>query len=145
VVAPTQKLTIRYYLWTEAGPFRLPDRLHRDLINHRVKLRQFAGSMQKLVELVIRSGEIQSATARGVVYAFDKDGYLDLRGVAQHATPSTPRFADNDAVKDLSPTISKRRFQAEYTWRPGKTVLDRIRSDMHDAGAIPVFRITKKL
>jgi hypothetical protein len=144
VLAPSPKLSIRYYLWTDEGPFRFPDRLHHQLIEGRVQLPQFAGTRQKFVEVLSPKSEVLHTTVRGIIYAFDKNGFLDLGGLRQ-AMPTIPRFLGENGITDLSPALKKRRFGAEHTWLPDVGVLDRIKSDL-DFGVlkkIPTFRAVK--
>jgi hypothetical protein len=42
VLAQRQQLLVRYYLWTADGPWRLPNRLHYDLIDRKAALPHYA-------------------------------------------------------------------------------------------------------
>ena len=53
-MAVRNAITIRYYLWADDGPWRLPVRLHQDLIAKKVALPQYAGTKQKILEVFAR-------------------------------------------------------------------------------------------
>jgi hypothetical protein len=53
-MAARSVITIRYYLWADDGPWRLPVRLHQDLIAKKVALPQYAGTKQKILEVFAR-------------------------------------------------------------------------------------------
>ena len=54
VLAQKQQLLVRYYLWAADGPWRLPSRLHYDLMDRKVALPQYAGTKQKVLEVFAR-------------------------------------------------------------------------------------------
>ena len=53
-MAQKQRLVVRYYLWANDGPWRLPVRLHQDLIDRKVAFPQYAGTKQKILEVFVR-------------------------------------------------------------------------------------------
>ena len=53
-MAARTAISIRYYLWADDGPWRLPVRLHQDLIAKKVALPQYAGTKQKILEVFAR-------------------------------------------------------------------------------------------
>jgi hypothetical protein len=84
VLAKTQtqgpvRISVRYYLWSADGPWRIPDRLHRDLIDRKLALPQYATSKQKVLEVFARriGADTYSLRGRGSIYAFDEKGYLE--------------------------------------------------------------------
>ena len=54
MLAQKQQLLVRYYLWAADGPWRLPSRLHYDLMDRKVALPQYAGTKQKVLEVFAR-------------------------------------------------------------------------------------------
>ena len=78
MLAQKQQLLVPYYLCTADGPWRLPNKLHRDLLERQVALPQFAGTKQKLLEVFARRiGEnTYSLRGQGTIFAFDEKGYL---------------------------------------------------------------------
>ena len=54
MLAQKQQLLVRYYLWATDGPWRLPSRLHYDLMDRKVALPQYAGTKQKVLEVFAR-------------------------------------------------------------------------------------------
>ena len=76
-MAARSAISIRYYLWADDGPWRLPVRLHQDLIARKVALPQYAGTKQKVLEVFARGTETYSFEGRGSIYTFDDKGYLN--------------------------------------------------------------------
>jgi hypothetical protein len=78
VLAQKQQLLVRYYLWAADGPWRLPNQLHRDLIDREVALPQFADTKQKVLEVLSRRIGVDAYALRGhgIIFAFEENGYL---------------------------------------------------------------------
>ena len=74
-------ISVRYYLWSVDGPWRIPNRLHHDLIDRKVALPQYATSKQKVLEVLARriSAGTYSLRGRGSIYSFDEKGYPGTR------------------------------------------------------------------
>jgi hypothetical protein len=72
VLAQKQQLLVRYYLWAADGPWRLPSRLHYDLIDRKVALPQYAGTKQKVLEVFARriGVDMYSLQGRGTIFSF---------------------------------------------------------------------------
>jgi hypothetical protein len=82
------RISVRYYLCSAEGLQRITQRLHRDLIEGDAALPQFAGTKQKILEVLVKpvTSTSSSLTARGVVYPFDGRGFLDVRSLAQEGS-----------------------------------------------------------
>ena len=63
MLAQKQQLLVRYYLWATDGPWRLPSRLHYDLIDRKVALAQYAATKQKVLEVFARRIGVDTAIA----------------------------------------------------------------------------------
>ena len=127
------RISVRYYLWSAEGPQRITQRLHRELFERDVAMPQFAGTKQKVLEVFVQrvTKMHYSISARGVVYPFDADGFLDVKTLALEGSLEISRFRSAQAnVLDLNPSIKRRRFQEQYTWKPSKTMLDDVWSDI---------------
>jgi hypothetical protein len=48
-----RRFSIRYYLCTDEGPFRVQLRLFRGLVSGEIRLSQFANSLQHFVEALV--------------------------------------------------------------------------------------------
>jgi hypothetical protein len=72
------RISVRYYLWSADGPWRIPNRLHHDLIDRKPALPQYAASKQKVLEIFARriSASSYSLRGRGSIFSFDENGYL---------------------------------------------------------------------
>ena len=128
-----RRISVRYYLWSSEGLLRITARLHRDLVERDLALPQYAGTKQKVLEVFVqRLTKMDfSISARGVVYPFDVNGVLNVKMLALEGSLEISRFRPAQAnVVDLNPSIKRRRFQEQYTWKPSKTKLDDIWSDI---------------
>jgi hypothetical protein len=132
------RFSVRYYLWSAEGLQRITRRLHSDLFDRSVTLPQYAGTKQKIVEVFIQrlTSMDYSISARGVVYPFDAKGFLDIKALALEGSREISRFRSAETnILDLSPSLKRRRFQEQYTWKPSKTMLDDVWSDIEPARA----------
>jgi len=127
------RINVRYYLWSAEGLQRITQRFHRNLFDRTVALPQYARTKQKIVEVLIQrlTSRDYSISARGVVYPFDAKGFLDVKAFALEGSLELSRFRSKETnILDLRPSIKRRRFQEQYTWKPSKTMLDDIWSDI---------------
>ena len=127
------RISVRYYVCSSGGLQRITQRLHRDLFDRAVALPQYAGSKQKVLEVLIKrlTGTHYSITARGIVYPFDAGGFLDMKAKAGKGPIEISRFRSAQTnVVDLNPSIKRRRFRQEYTWEPSKKMLDAVWADV---------------
>jgi hypothetical protein len=127
------RISIRYYLWSAEGLQRITQRFHRNLFERTVALPQYAGTKQKIVEAFIQrlTSRDYSISARGIVYPFDAKGFLDIKALALEGSLELSRFRSTETnIFDLRPSIKRRRFQEQYTWKPSKTMLDDVWSDI---------------
>ena len=137
-MAAPSAISIRYYLWADDGPWRLPVRLHQDLIARKLALPQYAGTKQKILEVFARrvTRDTYSLKGRGNVLSFDEEGYLDLSAyieatsmVAEGAEPK--RVARN--VFDVQPALKYQRFAREHLWKPTASMLRVVQTDFQKA------------
>ena len=125
--------SVRYYLWSADGLQRITARLHRDLVERDVALPQYAGTKQKVLEVFVKrlTSTDFSISARGVVYPFDEVGLLASGTSLPSVLSEISRFKSHQRnVVDLGPLIKRRRFREEYTWKPSKSMLDYVWSDI---------------
>jgi hypothetical protein len=78
-MAARSTISIRYYLWADDGPWRLPVRLHQDLIARKVALPQYAGTKQKILEVFARwiTRDTYSLKGQGGICTFDAAGFME--------------------------------------------------------------------
>jgi hypothetical protein len=140
------RISVRYYLWSAEGLRRITRRLHSDLFDRSVALPQYSGTKQKLLEVFVQrlTSTDYSISARGIVYPFDAKGFLDTKALALEGSREISRFRSVETnIFDLNPSLKRRRFQKQYTWKPSKTVLDDVWSDIEPGRAkkrrLPVF------
>ena len=136
--------SIRYYLCTDEGPFRVPLRLFRGLVSGETRLPQFANSLQHVVEALIetdRKGGKKTRT-RSTSTRFDAEGKVDLLQAAEIVAvllegSQSKRIADN--VLDIGPTIRARRSERETLWRAPPSILRLVRADIEGKKKLPML------
>lgn len=133
-MAARSAITIRYYLWDDDGPWRLPVRLHQDLIERKVALPQYAGTKQKVLEVFARwiTRDTFSLKGRGGICTFDADGFLE-RDPAEELVGwvverAQQKLAGGNVVS-IEPTLSERRYKREHLWKPTASMLRLIEAD----------------
>jgi hypothetical protein len=132
------RISVRYYLWSAEGPQRITELLHRQLFERVVAMPQFAGTKQRVLEVFVQrlTKAHYTISARGIVYPFDDNGFLDVKTLALEGSLEITRLRSPEAkVVDLNPSIKRRRFQEKYTWKPSKTMLDDVWRDIEPRGA----------
>jgi hypothetical protein len=134
VLAQKQQLLVRYYLWATDGPWRLPSRLHYDLIDCKVALPEYAGTKQKVLEVFGRriGVDTYSLQGRGTIFSFDERGYL-IRMPAEEVMGLIVERARQkfrgDNVESIEPTLRERRLRKEHHWQPTRSMLHLVRGD----------------
>lgn len=142
------RISVRYYLWSSEGLLRITARLHRDLVERALALPQYAGTKQKVLEVFVQplTEMDYSIRARGVVYPFDSKGFLASGTYLPDILANMSRFKSHQRnIVDLSPLIRRRNFRDKYTWKPSKSILDEVWSDIEPRRAkkqlrLPVLR-----
>jgi hypothetical protein len=134
VLAQKQQLLVRYYLWAAAGPWRLPNQLHQDLIDRKVALPQFAGTKQKVLEVFARRLGVDTYSLRGqgTFFVFDENGYLKRMPAEEVmgfiVERARQKLRDGNVVS-IEPTLRERRLKKEHHWQPTRSMLHLVRSD----------------
>ena len=139
-----RRLSIRYYLCTDEGPFRVPLRLFRGLVSGEIRLPQLANSLQHFVEALVEEDVKKGKTinTRSTSTRFDAYGKVDLRhaveAIAVLAEGSQPKHLA-EKVLDVGPTIRARRLEREAAWRAPSSVLRLIRADIEGKKKLLTF------
>jgi hypothetical protein len=141
-----RRLSMRYYVCTDTGPVRLPPRLCRDLADRVIALPQFAGSIQRGVEVLIetKAGKIQNIEVRPTHSRFDENGKIDLRDAAEAMAiilaGSAPKQIGENVV-DIRPTLSSRKRARETKWRISASLKRLILADVKGEAKLPVLSV----
>jgi hypothetical protein len=135
--------SIRYYLCTAEGTFRVPLRLFRGLVSGEIRVPQFANSLQYFVEVLVEEvNKRKTINARSTSTRFDAHGKVDLHHVVEAiavlAEGSQPKHVF-EKVLDVGPTIRARRLEREAAWRAPSSVLRLIRADIEGKKKLPTF------
>jgi hypothetical protein len=134
VLAQKQQLLVRYYLWAADGPWRLPNRLHYDLMDRKVALPQYAGTKQKVLEVFARRIGVGTYSLRGqgTFFVFDENGYLKRMPAEEVmgfiVERARQKLRDGNVVS-IEPTLRERKFKKEHHWQPTRSMLHLVRSD----------------
>ena len=143
-MAARNTISIRYYLWADDGPWRLASRLHQDLIARKVALPQYAGTKQKMLEVMansITSNQV-SLKGRGSIGTFDSDGFLEPSGAEELVGLMVDRLTrklEGGNVVSIEPALRKRSFKREHLWKPTKAMLGLVETDFCK-GRLPAGR-----
>jgi hypothetical protein len=133
-MAARSAITIRYYLWADDGPWRLPVQLHQDLFDRKVALPQYAGTKQKILEVFARwiTSDTYSLKGRGSIDTFDADGFME-RDRAEELVGWVVERAQQKLtggnVVNIEPTLRERRYKREHLWKPTASMLRLIEAD----------------
>lgn len=132
------RMNIRYYIWHDGNLLRLPNKLHHQLVDRERSIVQLADRRVKGIEAFISflTTTVFRLTARGIIFNFDADGFLNSRPLIEaalegHGVP--PRFNDNDVV-DLQPALRKKRLLSTYSWNIPSELLHKIKIDVMPGG-----------
>lgn len=144
MTAPSSNLSIRYYLWADDGPWRLPSRLHQDVIARKVALPQYAGTKQRVLEVAASSISIDqvSLNGRGHIGNFDADGFLEPSGTEELVglvVDNLTQKLNGGNVVSIEPALRERFFKREHLWKPTKAMLRLVEADFCK-GALPAGR-----
>jgi len=151
-MAQKQKLLVRYYLWADDGPWRLPDGLRQDLVERKVALPQYAGTKQKILEVLALfiTRDTFSLKGRGNICAFDANGFME-RDRAEDLMGWVVKRAQQKLlggnVVNIEPTLSERRYEREHLWKPTVPMLRLIEPEFQKvspANGIRRIRILKR-
>ncbi len=141
-MAQKQRLVVRYYLWANDGPWRLPVRLHQDLIDRKVAFPQYAGTKQKILEVFARwiTSDTYSLKGRGSIDTFDADGFMErdraeelvgwvVERAHQKLTGGNAVNLTGGNVVNIEPALRERRYKREHLWKPTASMLRLIETD----------------
>ena len=128
------RISVRYYLWSADGPWRIPNRLHHDLIDRKLALPQYAASKRKVLEVFARriSPSTYSLRGRGSIFSFDENGYLKripAEEVMGFLVQRARQKLRDDKVVSIEPALREQRFKKEHHWQPTRSMLHLVRSD----------------
>lgn len=149
-MAQKRKLLVRYYLWADDGPWRLPVGLRQDLVERKVALPQYAGTKQKILEVFARwiTRDTFSLKGRGSICAFGADGFWERDRAAELVgwfveRAQQKRIGGN--VVNIEPTLRERRYKREHLWKPTVLMLRYIERDFQKASRASGIRRVRVL
>jgi hypothetical protein len=143
-----RRLSLRHYICTETGPFRVTSRLARELAHREVAVPQFANSVQRMVEVFVEkvAGEIRDIQIRPTHAHFDDEGKVDFRPAVEawalFINGSSPKHL-NEKVVDISSTLKARQLDRGTKWRISASVRRAITADITGNAQLPILRISK--
>jgi hypothetical protein len=129
--------SVRFYLFTEEGIFRIAQRVVEGLVHGSDAIPKYAGSTQKAATITVESNDEGVAgivEAVGEFWRFDEVGRIhrSLREAGWRAAESFPtRSPSTDqAVVDLGPKLKRKKWEKENRWDLTKGDLDLIAADL---------------
>ena len=143
-----RRLSLRHYICTEAGPFRVTSRLARELAHREVSVPQFANSVQRMVEVFVETvdGQITDVKIRKTHSHFDDEGKVDVRPAVEawglFIEGTSPKHL-NEKVVDISSTLKARQLERGTEWRISTSVRRAIMADIAGNAKLPMLRISK--
>ena len=141
-----RRLSLRHYICTETGPFRVTSRLARELAHREVAVPQFANSVQRMVEVFVEkvAGEIRDIQIRPTHARFDQQGKADLR----YAAEAMAVFIDEleptkvgENLYDVTGMLRAIQRERETHWRIGQPLKKAIMADVRGEAKLPLFRL----
>jgi hypothetical protein len=144
--AARRRVSLRHYLWTNAGPFRLTSRLARELAHRQIAVPQFANSVQRMVEVFVETEDsrIKNIDFRATHARFDKQGKADLHHAAEVMAiileGRAPKKFD-EGVLDISSILRTRKRERETQWRIPQSLKRAIVGDIRGKARVPLLRV----
>jgi hypothetical protein len=144
--AQRRRISLRHYICTETGPFRVTSRLARELAHREVAVPQFANSIQPMVEVFVETvaGEIKDIQIRPTHARFDQEGKADLHYVAEamavivDALEPTKR---GENVYDVTGKLRAIQRERETQWRMDQRLKRAIIADVRGETKLPLLRL----
>jgi hypothetical protein len=141
-----RRLSLRHYICTEAGLFRVTSRLAREMAHREVAVPQFANSIQRFVEVFVDTvaGKIVDVQIRPTHARFDEQGRADLN----YAAEAMAVFVDaleptkvRENLFDINGKLKAIRRERETQWRIDRHVKKAIMADISGETKLPLFRL----
>lgn len=131
-------LNVRQYLFADDGLVHIAKRLTDALIDGEEALPQFAGTKQRVADVIIEyeGGEpIRIARTFGYCWHFDEEGRihkdcLKTVAAAMDAAAASRSKVWSDGVVDLGPQLKRDKLKRENTWELTSEDLDLISNDL---------------
>jgi hypothetical protein len=140
-----RRLFLRHYICTDAGLFRITNRLARDIAHGEVAVPQFANSVQRTVEVFVErvAGKISCIQIRPTHAHFGSNGKADLGYAAETmALILEGSVAKNvyGSVWDITPTLKTKKRERETQWRLPQSIKRSILADITGKATLPLLR-----
>lgn len=133
-------ISVRFYLFTDAGMQRIPQRVMEGLCHGEDAMPQFAETKQRVANVIVELDDGKPSRileATGSYLHFDKHGKVHeslVRGGFEametyEALERSKRIAPSKIV-DLSPKLNRKKWEREHRWQPSARDLDEISADI---------------
>lgn len=134
-------ISVRFYLFTDRGLERVSQRVMDGLVQGQDAMPQFAGTKQKVAQVIIELEEGKPARitrADGSFIHFDAAGKAHESFVNSgfegmetfDALERSKRIKSKSKVVDLSPKLNREKWEREHRWDLSKDDLDLISADL---------------
>jgi hypothetical protein len=141
-----RRVSLRHYICTEAGLFRMTSRLARELAHGEVAVPQFANSIQRMVEVFVETvaGEIKDIQIRPTHERFDQEGKADLHYAAEAMAIIVGELEPTkrgENVYDVTGKLRAIQRERETHWRMDQRLKKTIVADVRGETKLPLFRL----
>jgi hypothetical protein len=134
-------ISVRFYIFTDAGLQRISQRVMDGLAQGQDAMPQFAGTKQKVANIIVELEEGKPARitrADGSFLQFDSAGKIHKSLVNSgfkametfDALDRSKRIKSKSKVVDLSPKLNREKWEREHRWELSKNDLDLISADL---------------
>jgi hypothetical protein len=134
-------VSIRFYIFADGGLQRISRRVMEGLVHGSDAMPQFAGTKQKVANVIVDLEEGKPARitrADGTFLHFDAGGKVHESLVnsgfeameTYDALERSKRIKSKSTVVDLSPKLNREKWEREHRWELSKNDLDLISADL---------------
>ena len=135
--------TAYYFCTQDELSYRLSDTVHTALVSGKLAVPGWANCLQRLLEVQVdvNSTPVTIINVRGLNYAFNNEGKLDLHAATEAIVRSIegdkPRQIQNDVV-DIGPVLRARSWNAQQNWQPNSKLLAQLKKEVEGRPDITV-------
>ena len=147
--ATPRSYALRYYLWADEQAYRIPHRLHSEMLDGKVRLLRFAGTAQRIIQAAIvqrGAGRPPRIELGCTTYLFDEDGFFDL-GDQANALQGIAGMRQTGNILDIQDVLAVRRWASAHQWAAPQIAIEQVFADIRcdknseTSKPLPVLRV----
>jgi hypothetical protein len=145
-------ISVRFYIFADAGLQRVSQRVMEGLAHGQDAMPQFAGTKQKIANVIVELEEgkpAQITRADGIFLHFDAVGKVheSLVNIGFEAMETFDALERSKRIKskvvDLSPKLNREKWEREHRWDLSKDDLDLISADLWKMNKAQVAKVVQ--